>query len=765
MDSLLPVINRLQDVFGTIGYDSIDLPQIVVIGSQSSGKSSVLENVVGREFLPRGSGIVTRRPLVLQLINTPDETTEWGEFAHKARERFTNFNAIREEIERETDRKTGKNKGISPEPISLKIYSPHVLNLTLVDLPGITRVPIGDQPKDIEEQIRQMIFTYIQKPNAIILAVTAANTDLTNSDAIHIAREVDPEGVRTLGVLTKIDIMNPGDDAMDMLTGKVVPLKMGFIGVINRSQADIQARKPIREALKYETEFFSNHRAYRTIANRQGTLHLAKTLNKILLNHIRDCLPDLKARVLKLSQEAQAEMATYGDSALEGKANKGALLLQIITKFSTDYRDTIDGKLAEISLSELFGGARINYIFNEVYGACINEIQPNDSLTINEIRTAIKNATGPRSALFLPEVSFDLLVKKQILRLEEPSLQCTDLVFDELQRIVTHVESKELHRYAVLKERVVEVVHGLLHRCRGPTKEMIKNLIQIQLAHVNTDHPDFIPIGEAYRTTYERLSKPQGPPQPNPAQQQQQLQREQQMREQQQREQQQREQQQREQQQREQQQQQGPSQQQNQQRDQQAPAPGSTAFFNMFFGSNPSAPQPAPTANQPKAAPQAQPSRQANGPGGAGSYNNNNPYAPQPQPQPHQPPQQNTAFGRHNADRLEHVPSTLRTASKISDKEQFETELIQSLILSYFNIVRKNVKDQVPKAIMFFLVNETTSSVQNELVTNLYKEELFAQLLSESPEIETKRKECRERLDVFKKANEVLNEVRDFNVK
>ncbi len=74
MEQLIPVINKLQDVFNAIGTDSIDLPQIVVVGSQSSGKSSVLENIVGRDFLPRGMGIVTRRPLVLQLINLPSNS-------------------------------------------------------------------------------------------------------------------------------------------------------------------------------------------------------------------------------------------------------------------------------------------------------------------------------------------------------------------------------------------------------------------------------------------------------------------------------------------------------------------------------------------------------------------------------------------------------------------------------------------------------------------------------------------------------------------
>lgn len=132
---------------------------------------------------------------------------EWGEFLHLPGQKFYDFNKIRDEIVRDTEAKTGKNAGISPLPINLRIFSPNVLTLTLVDLPGLTKVPVGDQPKDIEKQIRDMLMKYISKPACIILAVTPANTDLANSDGLKMAREVDPEGTRTIGVLTKIDLM------------------------------------------------------------------------------------------------------------------------------------------------------------------------------------------------------------------------------------------------------------------------------------------------------------------------------------------------------------------------------------------------------------------------------------------------------------------------------------------------------------------------------------------------------------------------------
>ncbi len=514
-DDLLRTVNKLQDlVFNTIGNDSLDLPQIVVVGSQSSGKSSVLENIVGRDFLPRGSGIVTRRPLILQLINIPadeDESTngngeahaphsyasveehgEWGEFLHMPGRKFTDFNQVRAEIENETARIAGNNKGINRQPINLKIFSPHVLNLTLVDLPGLTKVPIGDQPADIEKQTRTLISEYIAKPNSIVLAVSPANVDLVNSEALKLARHVDPMGRRTIGVLTKLDLMDHGTNALDILSGRVYPLKLGFIGVVNRSQQDIQTSKPLSEALKSESEFFRHHPAYRNMATRCGTQYLAKTLNTTLMGHIRDRLPDIKARLNTLMGQTQQELASYGSKQFSGTSHRGSLILQLMTRFATSFISSIDGTSSEISTKELCGGARIYYIFNSVFGNSLETIDPTHNLSVLDIRTAIRNSTGPRPSLFVPELAFDLLVKPQIKLLEIPSQRCVELVYEELIKICHTCGSTELSRFPRLQGKLIEVVSDLLRERLGPASSYVESLIAIQRAYINTNHPNFL---------------------------------------------------------------------------------------------------------------------------------------------------------------------------------------------------------------------------------------------------------------------------------
>uniref|UniRef100_A0A667YEV3 Dynamin-1-like protein n=1 Tax=Myripristis murdjan TaxID=586833 RepID=A0A667YEV3_9TELE len=499
MEALIPVINKLQDVFNTVGADIIQLPQIAVVGTQSSGKSSVLESLVGRDLLPRGTGIVTRRPLILQLVHVDPgdvrksddsgrEGEEWGKFLHTKNKIYTDFDEIRQEIENETERISGNNKGISDEPIHLKIFSPHVVNLTLVDLPGITKVPVGDQPKDIEVQIRDLILKHISNPNCIILAVTAANTDMATSEALKVAREVDPDGRRTLAVVTKLDLMDAGTDAMDVLMGRVIPVKLGLIGVVNRSQLDINNKKSVADAIRDEHAFLQ--KKYPSLANRNGTKYLARTLNRLLMHHIRDCLPELKTRINVLAAQYQSLLSSYGEPV----EDQSATLLQLITKFAAEYCNTIEGTAKYIETAELCGGARICYIFHETFGRTLESVDPLGGLNTIDILTAIRNATGPRPSLFVPEVSFELLVKKQVKRLEEPSLRCVELVHEEMQRIIQHCSNystQELQRFPKLHEAIVEVVTSLLRKRLPITNEMVHNLVAIELAYINTKHPDF----------------------------------------------------------------------------------------------------------------------------------------------------------------------------------------------------------------------------------------------------------------------------------
>jgi replication fork clamp-binding protein CrfC len=521
--ALITLVNKLQDVFATVGVNNpIDLPQIAVVGSQSSGKSSVLENIVGRDFLPRGNGIVTRRPLVLQLINRPAQSNgvkaeevdtandkaanadEWGEFLHIPGQKFYDFSKVRDEISRETDAKVGKNAGISAAPINLRIYSPNVLTLTLVDLPGLTKVPVGDQPRDIERQIREMVLKYIGKSNAIILAVTSANTDLANSDGLKLAREVDPEGQRTIGVLTKVDLMDDGTDVIDILSNRVIPLRLGYVPVVNRGQRDIDNKKAINIALESEKAFFENHKAYRNKSSYCGTPYLARKLNLILMMHIKQTLPDIKARISGSLQKYSAELESLGPSMLGNSAN---IVLNIITEFTNEWRTVLDGNNTELSSTELSGGARISFVFHELYSNGVKALDPFDVVKDVDIRTILYNSSGSSPALFVGTTAFELIVKQQIKRMEDPSLKCVSLVYDELVRILSGLLAKQLYRrYPSLKEKMHGVVIAFFKKAMEPTNKLVRDLVSMEACYINTGHPDFLNGHRAMAIVNERHS-------------------------------------------------------------------------------------------------------------------------------------------------------------------------------------------------------------------------------------------------------------------
>ncbi|KAJ7173597.1 Dynamin central region-domain-containing protein [Mycena filopes] len=793
---LIKLVNKLQDTFNNLGGE-LDMPQLVVVGSQSAGKSSVLETIVGRDFLPRGQGIVTRRPLVLQLIHTPESSDpspssptfrEWAQFLHIDK-KFTDFGDIRKEIEQETFRVAGQNKGVSKLPISLRIYSPDVLDLTLVDLPGLTKIPVGDQPSDIERQIRNLVLDYISKPNSVILSVSPANVDLANSESLKLARQVDPQGRRTIGVLTKLDLMDAGTNALDILTGRVYPLKLGFVGIVNRSQQDIMTEKSMDAALNSETEFFKSHPAYRNIAHKNGTKYLAKSLNQVLMNHIRDKLPDMKARLNTLMGQAQQELNSFGDSDSFGDQNQqGALILRLMTQFARDFVSSIEGTKVDISTKELSGGARIYYIFNDIFGQALDSIDSTQNLENQDIRTAIRNSTGPRPSLFVPEIAFDLLVKPQIKLLEAPSLRCVELVYEELVKICHNCTSTELQRFPGLHAKLIEVVSELLRERLGPTSDYAQSLIAIQAAYINTNHPAFIagsavaaqqassppvrqmPLRPASTeptngtgtdeeadssdenglpngifpsrgndrsvsaTMHDRARTSTGsaPSSNNTIT--------------------------------------VPARKFQNQRPHSAmaqthrgsPPSARETFLNYFFGQN--GPGPIQGSSIEHVGHQTRPSG-----GGVPSVvpvgrdvsggDNSNAISIasglQGQRDGHNAAYDMKSLGKH----IEAIPSD---GSRLTLREEMETSLIRSLIASYFGIVRQSIQDLVPKAIMHFLVNHTSYHVQNRLVASLYKPELFQDMLHEDEGLVAERTRVKALLDAYKEAFKTLS---DVNVK
>ncbi|RMC06177.1 hypothetical protein DUI87_15607 [Hirundo rustica rustica] len=333
-EKIRPCID-LVDSLRALGIEKdLSLPAIAVIGDQSSGKSSVLEALSG-VALPRGNGIVTRCPLELKLKRLPEGQAWQGKISYRnVTLELQNPSEVDRAIRQAQDIVAGTRGAISGQLISLEVRSPDVPDLTLIDLPGIARVAVGDQPKDIGDQhvtlssayvafnvarqwliLLEIVTSYKQvsdftaSPHRCIelqikillkriigcketvnLVVVPCNVDIATTEALKMAQEVDPTGERTIGILTKPDLVDRGTEeaVVKILRNRVIPLKKGYMIVKCRGQQDIHNKLTLAAAIQQERHFFENHKHFRAIMEEgKATIpHLAEKLTNELVQHI-----------------------------------------------------------------------------------------------------------------------------------------------------------------------------------------------------------------------------------------------------------------------------------------------------------------------------------------------------------------------------------------------------------------------------------------------------------------------------------------------
>ncbi|CAL4894783.1 unnamed protein product [Urochloa decumbens] len=486
MENLISLVNKLQRACTALGdhgeesalptlWDS--LPAIAVVGGQSSGKSSVLESVVGKDFLPRGSGIVTRRPLVLQLHRI-DGDREYAEFMHQPRKRYTDFAAVRKEIADETDRETGRSKQISPVPIHLSIYSPKVVNLTLIDLPGLTKVAVEGQPDSIVHDIENMVRSYIEKPNCIILAVSPANQDLATSDAIKISREVDPKGERTFGVLTKIDLMDKGTDAVDILEGRSYRLQHPWVGVVNRSQQDINKNVDMIDARRREREYFSSTPEYKHLAPRMGSEYLAKMLSKHLEQVIKSRIPGIQSLITKTIAELETELNRLGKPIANDAGGKLYTIMEICRMFDGIYKEHLDGVRP--------GGEKVYHVFDNQFPVAIKRLQFDKQLSMENVKKLITEADGYQPHLIAPEQGYRRLIESCIVSIRGPAEAAVDAVHAILKDLVRKAIN-ETHQFPTLRVEVGNAAFESLDRMRDESKKNTLKLVDMECSYLTVD--------------------------------------------------------------------------------------------------------------------------------------------------------------------------------------------------------------------------------------------------------------------------------------
>ncbi|KAM7180601.1 interferon-induced GTP-binding protein Mx1-like [Macrochelys suwanniensis] len=483
-EKVRPCIDLI-DSLRALGVEKdLGLPAIAVIGDQSSGKSSVLEALSG-VALPRGSGIVTRCPLELKLKKV-NYTQEWkGKIIYlEITQELNGPSEVEKEIRKAQDAMAGEGVGISQELISLEISSPNVPDLTLIDLPGIARVAVGNQPKDIGNQIINLIKKYICKQQTINLVVVPSNVDIATTEALKMAKEVDPKGERTLGILTKPDLVDRGTESnvVDIVRNLSVPLKKGYMIVKCRGQQDIHDNLTLASAIQKEREFFEEHEYFSIVLEeRKATIPLlAERLTQELIEHINKSLPTLENQIKDKLRVANNKLQKYGKGVPESVEEQMLFLVDKLKLFNQDIMSSVQGEeiVTDKTKQRLF--TKVRKFFNE-WEAHIN----NSTLKVKEIMKEEvwgfeNHYRGRELPGFVNYKTFEAIVKQQIVQLKSPAIMILKTVTELVRETFTEIAMQHFENFFYLFRAAKNRIEDLKQKQEDEAVIVIANQFKME---------------------------------------------------------------------------------------------------------------------------------------------------------------------------------------------------------------------------------------------------------------------------------------------
>nr|XP_016847945.1 PREDICTED: interferon-induced GTP-binding protein Mx1 isoform X2 [Anolis carolinensis] len=435
-EKIRPCIDLI-DSLRALGVEKdLALPAIAVIGDQSSGKSSVLEALSG-VALPRGSGIVTRCPLALRLKKLPADHMWKGKINYLGNDmELSNPSQVEKEIRSAQNKLAGEGVGISDKLISLEISSPDVPDLTLIDLPGIARVAVGNQPTNIGEQIKKLIKNFIDKEETVNLVVVPCNVDIATTEALKMAQEVDPEGERTLGILTKPDLIDKGTEGtvVKILRNMVIPLKKGYMIVKCRGQQDIQSNLPLASAIQKEKSFFENHKCFAMLLQeKRATVPLlAEKLTNELVHHIRK-----------------------------------------IQLFNTDINSSVQGE-EKLSDNDTRLCTKIRKEFQK-WGQIVAENGKNIEKSLRPEEWRFENQyRGRELPGFINYRTFESFVRKHIIALEHPAVEVLNKVAEIVRQGFTEVAKAEFEDFPHLYQQAKKIIESIKEKRTAQAEGLIR---------------------------------------------------------------------------------------------------------------------------------------------------------------------------------------------------------------------------------------------------------------------------------------------------
>lgn len=519
---LISIANKLSSLYSN---KSIKIPQLVVVGTQSAGKSSVLNAITQMDILPTGKNMVTRTPIKLELIhnNSTGIQIQFGYYIDGLFKKQNEYNLnelsktdetkIRENIEEFTKTYAGQEKGISFKEIVIKIVSSDVPNLTLIDLPGLVMVACTDQgqPENIKEQIRDLIKHYIIQENTIIMGVLPARCDIEVDSALELIKQYDSKGERTIGILTKVDLMNENTDISNYLTNNIsndLKLHYGYFAVRNKNNQELT----YKENNSMECEYFNQHPIYSKIdKSKMGIINLSIYLSNILLCQIKKIVPDIQGQLVEKLMIVNKELDCLGTHITVDENNKNFIMNLYISNFIQTYRDSLENFSTSLNY-----GRQIKSIFIN-YRELLKTTDPLKNITPDKLNEIIKNSEG--NHMYFQTSSIQILEKclvdhqiKAIHTLKNPSLVCVENIYNLLVQILNDIlDMDSFSKYPKLKILILQKTTQLIISYKEHVIKKIEELIYTEESYIWTESDlfkkEFEEIGSIEKCSIESVKK------------------------------------------------------------------------------------------------------------------------------------------------------------------------------------------------------------------------------------------------------------------
>lgn len=484
---LLDVVDRLRNLM--VMKEGIQLPTIVVVGDQSSGKSSVLESLAGIN-LPRGQGICTRVPLVMRLQNHPNPVPEFYLEFNDGKVVSTDEDSIANAIVTATEEIAGQGKGISNNPLTLVVKKNGVPDLTMVDLPGITRVPVHGQPDNIYEQIHNIILDYIKPEESIILNVLSASVDFSTCESIRMSRQVDKTGDRTLAVVTKADRAPEG--LLEKVTSDDVNIGLGYTCVRNRIGDETYV-----EARDEEAKLFQSHHLLSQIDKSiVGIPVLAQKLVQIQATIIARCLPETVRKINDKLNDHITELSKM-PPPMSSTAEALTALIQIIGAAKETLRKILlRGEFDEYPDDKnMHCTARLVEMLNKFSDELQKSTQSSSSslgnnFLIDEIRV-LEESKRIGLPNFLPRTAFLTILQKKVKGISSFPASFIGEVWDYLEEIVISVLMKHSDNYPQLQSSTKRAAHNLISKMKEQSFNRVMEMIEMEKLADYTCSPEY----------------------------------------------------------------------------------------------------------------------------------------------------------------------------------------------------------------------------------------------------------------------------------